>query len=70
MMELFINPFQEVDNNQVNEFLTNVIEQVVIESENEESVDEDLLNISLYGTNAENKSILNDWCNKNEKVSL
>lgn len=69
MMELFINPFQETDNNQVNDFLAHIIEQVVVESENDESIDEELLSINLTGS-VENKSLLNDWCNKNEKVSL
>lgn len=66
-MELFINPFQETDNNQVQEFLTNIIEQVVVETDNDESFDEELLKINFSG-DGENKSLFNDWCNKNEKV--
>lgn len=66
MMELFINPLQEVDNNQVHDFLTAIIEQVVAENEN----DEELLNISLYESNINGTSLLNDICDKNDKVIL
>lgn len=69
MMELFINPFQDnTFNNQVQDFLTNILEQVVVESENDESIDEELISINS-SESAENKSLLNDWCGKNEKVS-
>ncbi|KAL5289573.1 DOPEY1 family protein [Megaselia abdita] len=67
MIELFINPFQETDNNQIQDFLTNIIEQVIVESENDESIDEDLLNINLPDNNPHKKTLLNDWCNNNEK---
>lgn len=70
MMELFINPFQEVDNIQVHEFLTNMIEQVVAENESDEGIDEELLNISLYESNIQNKSLFNDICDTNEKVNI